>query len=76
MLQPPPLIDPPRNSPLAQARQVRRMVHAHLDTMCSKLLHQRRQQRGTGLPRRLACPPQGVGEDAQLELRVPPEGIA
>ena len=76
MLQAPALVDPPRDVPLAQARQVRRVVHADLDAAGTELGHQRRQQRRARGIRRLARAAERVRQDAQLQLRVARQGLA
>lgn len=68
MLQPPPLIHPPRHVFLPQPRQVRRMIHPDLDPLGPELLDQRRQQRRRARRGRLARPAQRVRQHAELQL--------
>ena len=65
MLQPPPLVHPPRYVLLPQARQVRRVVHPYLDPL-AELFDERDEKRGARRLGGLARAAEAVGEDADL----------
>lgn len=75
MLKSPSFIDPRRNILFPQPSQVWCMVHSNLNTIRSKLFHQRRQQRCAGWVRRFTSSSQGIRKNAQLDIRIFPQRL-